>query len=96
MRELRAAVSDPAFWILIAVSVAGYFDLTPWVIVPGALALMLCSVASDSHYIRQFHAIGKLHVLAGVWLSTFVYAGVCVGACFAAGRASLWLWGPLP
>lgn len=95
MREMWDAFRDKVFWLLLAICMAGYFGLSPWLILPCALALTCCSVASNTRYLREFIAVGKLHTFVAIWVGVLVRDLFFAAGCFAMGIAVRWLWGPL-
>jgi hypothetical protein len=96
MRDLWDAFRDKMFWLFFAMSAAGYFDVSAFVIVPATILLTLCSVATDPHYVRQFIALGKLHLLVRVWVSVLARDLCLISLCFGMGHVTRWLWTPLP
>lgn len=88
------ALRDPAFWSIVVAMGLGVFDQWSWAVLALlAVLLTLWSCVSDKYWFDQFRERGLLPALVWFWLGCLAQNAMFVGAAFAAGQATRWLWG---
>lgn len=88
------ALRDPVSWLIMLSTGLGYIGQWSWtVVVLIAVLLTLRSCVSDKYWFDEFREHGLLPALAWLWLGCLAQNMVFVGAAFALGWATRWLWG---
>ena len=95
LRDFACALRDPAFWSIFLAMGLGLFALwSPLSLLLLAVLLTLWSCVSNTYWFDQFRERGLLPALAWFWLGCLAQNMLFIGAAFAAGLLTRWLWVP--
>lgn len=92
-RELRGAITDKAFWLILLAAGLGFAGYSPWLVISlMAVLLTLWSSVSDQHWYDEFKRARRLDALAWFWLGCLVQNVGFIGAAFVLGHLVRWWW----
>jgi hypothetical protein len=90
MPRIRSAVG---FGAILASSLAGAFNLSPWSICVAAATLILVSLTQHQGHYGRYAGQGNIAAQSMLLLGSTLNAATAAAVAFALGRALGWVWG---